>query len=126
MPSSSIAALDKRNLVDCFFYVREPATGHPGKYRYTRTTLNGQNMNGAYRTAHPPVPGDLIDLADTVHRDLRGVYRVIGRHWFRNEFCSANWPATEELPTEPALLYLVVERAEGLFPDEAPSDEDEE
>jgi hypothetical protein len=111
-------------LAVCHFYVRTPAGD--GQFTYEPITLDSASGDGRLRTAHPPLPGDLILLSDS-HSKKGGIFRVLERCWYHASYLSTYWPVLEPLPVEGPGMDIIVEPAEGLFRDEAPSaDEDDE
>ncbi len=120
---SARAALHPAALALCRFYIRSPVEG--GQFRYEQISLASSQMDCRLRTAHPPLPGDLIFLWDSYKKE-GGMFRVIERAWHHAGWGSMVWPYTEMLPTEGPGADIIVEPAEGLFRDEAPiPDEDE-
>jgi hypothetical protein len=108
--------------VQCAFYVREQVTDAP-TYRYERIWMRDKAGDGHLATPYPPLVGDLIDLIDqdTVPG---GVFQVVQRSWSHAQLGSAYWPYTSRYPEAGPTLEIIVERAEGLFHDEAELAED--
>jgi hypothetical protein len=107
----------------CAFYER---TAVEGGYRYTSIHVQGPPGGGGYlHTDHPPVPGDLIHLWDSL-TDQGGPYQVVARHWLHSSYGSPDWPYDLAASTEGPLVYIVVEPAEGVFRNEIPREEEEE
>lgn len=109
--------------VRCAFYVRTPAD--QGQFRYERFWVANRQGDGAIWTAHPPQVSDLISLWDDTKKD-GGVYQVIDRHWLHTSWGSVNWPYNEREPKTGPTLEIIVEPAEGIFHNQAPSQEDDE
>ena len=109
-------------LAVCHFYIRAPAGD--GKYTYEPVHLDSADFNGRLRTAHPPLPGDLIFLWDSLKKE-GGVFRVLERCWHHAGFGSTYWPVLEPLPVEGPAVDIIAEATEGPFRDQAPTlDED--
>lgn len=107
---------DQHAIVRCSFYVRSAVASG---YRYDPVHLTSVNHDGMLPTCHPPLPGDLISLYDSLTH-AGGTYRVIERAWLHAGYGSTNWPVLEPLPIEGPMLDIIVEAADGPFRDQAP------
>lgn len=123
MIGDPVITLHPASLAVCRFCVRTPAGD--GQFTYEPVNLDSARFDGRLRTAHPPLPGDLIFLWDSIKRE-GGVFRVIERCWHHAGFGSTYWPVLEQFPAEGPGVDIIVEAAEGPFRDEAPNaDEDD-
>jgi hypothetical protein len=112
--------------VRCSFHLRTPSETHPGLFNYDQIAINSRNHDGKLHTDHPPLIGDSIYLHDLSGRIQGGLFKVIDRNWLHSSYGSVDWPITQPQPSSGPLLEILVERSEGFFQDEAPTDEDEE
>lgn len=115
---------DPAQFPQCRFYVRTQVSDDPLLYRYEPVIVRDYEGSGASHLRHPPAIGDLIGLAGNT-KPTRGVFRVIDRSWFHADYGSASWPFGNAEPVDGPLLDLIVVPADGLFVNEAPSEEDE-
>lgn len=108
--------------VVCSFNIRTPAEN--GQFHYEPVNVSSPHHDGKMHTPYPPAVGDLIHLWDTIKKQ-GGTYEVISRQWLHSSYGSTNWPVLEQQPTVGPLLEMIVEPAEGVFRDQAPSADDE-
>ncbi|MFJ8153931.1 hypothetical protein [Streptomyces sp. NPDC094468] len=98
--------------VACSFYVRTPVGAD--QFYYDPINVASPHGDGKLHTLHPPLPGDLIHLWDTV-KNLGGTHEVLARRWLHSSYGSFNWPVLEPQPTVGPLLELIVVPAEDAF-----------
>lgn len=96
----------------CTFYTRTPV-GDGSACRYKTIRVSGWSGEGDVCTPHPPAVGDFVSLSGST-------YRVVERAWVFPVYGSAAWPSGPT-PLEGSWLQIMLETAEGLFRDEAPS-----
>lgn len=101
----------------CRFYIR--AAAGDDQFRYESIHCSCSRFDGRIPTPHPPLPGDLISLWDSLEKK-GGMFRVIERSWHHASYGSVNWPYTENLPVEGPGMDIIVEPAEGVFRNEVP------
>jgi hypothetical protein len=101
------------------FHERIPVEGG---YRYRKISINNRQGDTCLHTPHPPAVGDLIQLWDATER-RGGMYQVVARQWLHSSYGSMDWPTGQSDSSVGPLLDIVVEAAEGVFRDEAPSEE---
>jgi hypothetical protein len=100
----------------CMFSVRYPAGD--GRWWYQRMSIASPGGAGSIGM-EPPLIGDLISLWDT-HTQPEGgpVFRVIDRCWGHASWGSVTWPYGESEPQEGPLVDIILEPAQGPYPDE--------
>jgi hypothetical protein len=116
---------EQSTLVACFFSVRTQVTPDP-TYRYERIHLRVPDGSGNLQTPHPPQIGDQIWLAAERKDGPSGEFRVIARSWHHPDWGSMNWPFGKTKPIKPPHLQIMLEACEGLFLNEAPSEDNDE
>lgn len=114
---------DAARFPQCRFYVRTQVSDDPLLYRYEQVIVRDHDGSGVSRLRYPPVTGDLIGLFGE-SAATRGTFRVIGRSWMHADYGSISWPLTKSEPVNGPLLDLIVVPADGLFVNEAPSEEE--
>ncbi len=108
-------------LTGCHFYVRVPVGD---QFRYDRVNVSGPQGDSTLHTEYPPLVGDLIHLYDK--QGHQGQFRVIERAWMHSSWGSFNWPYGEPRSKVGPTLDLIVEPADGLFVNEAPTPDEED
>jgi hypothetical protein len=103
----------------CRFYIRTPAG--EGLFHYQPLTITAPDGQSRLPTPHPPAVGDLITLFDQITQQGGG-FRVVDRCWHHASYLSMNWPVMAALPVHGPSLDVIVEPADGLFADEAPTE----